>query len=160
MENAKTSIKKNKTFKKILCYFSLVVLTILLFIPALFRLIFKEEKPTVKEDVVSILNCEKSEESVRSTFLNDTPKNILYKIKGNYETITDEEEETMSLNPVYKKLINYGQPVYDEANGISTIQFNTSVTENSIDYELIFSKLVNQEEYFRSQGFSCSVIKQ
>ena len=160
MENAKSNIKKNKMFKKILCYFGLVVLNILLFAPMICRIAFKDTKPKVKEDVIVILNCEKTDESVRSTFVNDEPINISYNIRGNYEQATDEDIETIINNPVLKKLISYSRPVYNEETNLSTIKFNVSATRGSLDYEIVFSNITNQEEFFRSNNFSCNRMTQ
>jgi hypothetical protein len=156
MENAKSNIKKNKTFKKILCYFGLVILNILLFAPMICRIAFKDTKPKTKEDVITILNCEKTDESVRSTFVNDEPINISYNVKGNYEQATDEDIETIINNPVLKKLISYSRPVYNDQTNLSTIKFNVSAARGSLDYEIVFSNITNQEEFFRSNAFSCN----
>ena len=158
MENAKTSIKKGKTIKKVLCYFGLVVLVILLFIPWVFRLVFKEKAPVVKKEVVTVLSCEKSGESIRSTFVNDEPMSILYKIVGSYEMNNEQDLESVVNNAVFKKFINYGAPVYNEEEGTSSIKFNVSATHGSLDYEIIFNNITNQEEFFRSNNFSCNRI--
>ncbi len=160
MENAKTTIKKGKTIKKVFCYFGLVILNILLFAPMVTRIVFKEKKPEVKPDVVTVLTCEKTGESIRSTFLNDEPKNIQYQISGDYSMSSKEDLETVITNPVLKKFINYAQPEYDEGQRVSIIKFNTSITQGSLDYEIIFNNITNQEEYYRSQNFSCNRITQ
>ena len=71
-----------------------------------------------------------------------------------------EDLETVITNPVLKKFINYAQPEYDEGQRVSIIKFNTSITQGSLDYEIVFNNITNQEEYYRSQNFSCNRITQ
>ena len=83
MENAKVSIGKNKKIKIALSYVGLVFLVILIALPPIFRATFEEEKKST-ESVVTTLECIKDGETVRSTFLNQKPQVLIYKISGNY----------------------------------------------------------------------------
>ena len=56
-ENTKNVIIKNKKRTRIICYISLVVLVILLFIPPAFRA-FIREKREEKKSIVLILSCD------------------------------------------------------------------------------------------------------
>lgn len=91
-ENTQNVIAKNKKRTRIICYISLVFLVILIFIPPLLRLLI-EEKEEVKVNVVMVLNCNKLDESINSTFLNDKPKNLMYTIKGDL-TVTETPDES------------------------------------------------------------------
>ncbi len=167
MENGKNNINKNKSLKKLMCYISLVFLVILLFIPVVFRIVFKEKKEEKKVDVITVLSCESSDESINSTFLNDEPKNILYQVLGNYNSTPSTEEsedETKDENtpnigekPVLKKLIHFGKLTYDEEQNISSLRVSVSDIVGSLDYEIIFSTVNNQEAYYKMQGFSCNI---
>ena len=97
MENV-TDISKKKKTKRVLCYIALVFLVILLFTPLVFKIAFKESKPKEekKEDIISSLSCEKGIESISSSFKNDEPQNIAYRIKGNYGAKTEGEEQQES----------------------------------------------------------------
>ena len=88
----KNTLSNKKKITKIICYISLVVLNILLFLPPACRLFAKEKVSVIKDDVVSVLNCSKDEESINATFLNGNPSNIFYKIKGNYTEIENPDE--------------------------------------------------------------------
>ena len=120
MENTKTTINKNRKLKIILCYFSLLVLIVLLLLPPALRMLVNEKKEPEVVKAVTILSCERDKESISSTFLNQDPQNILYKLKGNYtedkqadefldELITgDEEKESNTIgNELFKKLKKY-----------------------------------------------------
>ena len=92
-KNKKVAVKKNKKMIRRLCYVSLVLLVILLLTPPLLRAFVKEKEENPEPPkVVTVLSCEKENESVSSTFLNQDPQNLLYKIKGNYT-------ETKELTP-------------------------------------------------------------
>jgi len=165
MDNIKSNMAKNKKVKIFFCYISLVFLIALLFTPLVFKIVFKAEKNEKKDDVVTRLECNKGEEIISSTFFNDKPQNILYRIKGNYmtngnsegsENGNNENEDNIGKESlVLKKFLNYSNIMYDEENNTSSISFNVEVTNGTVDYELIFINIANQEEYFRTQGFSC-----
>ena len=167
MEKVEDAAKKKK-LKRVLCYFGLVFLTILLFVPMIFRMVFKEQKKEVKEDVITILSCQKDDESVRSTFLNDDPQSILYQIRGNYELNTVEDaildnSDTMAVrkdSPVLRKLSGYGEVTYASADDISSIRFTVDSTKGTMDYELIFYNISSQKTYFEEQEFFCTTATQ
>lgn len=166
MENVKRNMSKNKLMKRVLCYISLVFLIVLLFIPMIFRIVFKDKKKEVSKDVITIISCESSNESINSTFLNNEPKNILYQIVGNYTTNPSEEntqdEDITDIStiiaekPVLKKLLNYGELVFDEEKNLSSLRISVDTMAGSLDYEVIFNNITNQEEYYKLQGFSCN----
>ena len=87
---------KKKKMKHNLCYVGLVVLTIFLLLPVAFRLFIRdpdEEKTKEEEKKVYIsLSCIKGEESISSTFLNDKPQSIMYKVKGNKVSTNNPDE--------------------------------------------------------------------
>ena len=64
-------------------------------IPFTYRLFVKDKNAgeTKVEDVIMILNCNSSTESITSTFLNGKPGTITYKISGNYYSNVE------SINP-------------------------------------------------------------
>ena len=154
MEN----VGSNKKGKIILCYFGLVVLIILLAIPPVFRLVFQEQKEEVKKDVVDILKCEKPEESVVSTFLNNIPQNIQYSILGNYALKEGEKKENFEegKSAVLAKFIEFATIEYDESTNISSLAFNTEKAKGTIDYDVLLANVGLQAEYFQGQGFSCT----
>lgn len=170
MENVQSNMAKNKKLKHVMCYFALVILVILLFVPLAFKIIFKEKEPEKQPDVVTILLCNKGDESISSTFLNDDPKNLSYSIPAANVDIKEEDnkenqdnqdsteqastEET--ANPVLRKLINYAAITYNEEKTIASINFSVESTRGSIDYETIFSNVASQKEYFQTQGFTCT----
>lgn len=168
MEQVKENITKKKNAKKVLCYFSLVILTILLFLPLAFKIIFREEKEEVPVDVVEMLSCEKAEESISSSFKNGEPQNILYKVKGDFsnkgeeemveEVFPDGEESSSdtSYYPLLQKIRGYSEITYDEAEGISSFRVSSSSMKSIPDYDISFSSVNNQEYYYSTIGFSCT----
>lgn len=155
MEN----VSNNKKANKILCYFGIFFLTILLIIPPLFRLIFKEEKKEIKKDIVTTMKCNREMEEVDSTFLNNEPQAIQYSIIGNYlpkENETDSNKKyEAGISELLVKFSEYGTMEYDEIKNVSVIKFKASSVRGSADYELILTNQYTQAEYYKSQGFSC-----
>ena len=158
------NVTKKKTINKVLCYIGLVLLIVLLFLPPIFRLAFKEKPEEKVKDVVLMLSCEKANESYKSTFKNGEPQSVLYKAVGNYEVSDTEEQpvdttttETEVTTPqMVDKLKEYATFSYTE--NIDTSEFRVDIIKlaNSLDYAKIFSSLENQESYLKSIGFSCS----
>ena len=145
----------NKNVNKVLCYVGLVFLVILLIIPPLFRLIFKEKQEEVKKDVITTMKCSKENEEVASTFLNDEPQVIQYSIIGDFSPKEDTSIETLTPSEILTRFIEFGEITYNEEKNVSFLKFEASVARGSADYELILRNQPAQEEYFRSQGFSC-----
>lgn len=154
------AIGNNKKINLILCYVGLFFLVILLIMPPVFRLVFKEKKEEVKKNVVVTMRCNKENEEVNSTFLNDEPQVIQYSIIGDYsiknESETNEKtESTLPPSEIITKFAEFGNIVYHEENNTSVLKVVVSQARGSADYELLLRNQPTQEEYFKSQGFSC-----
>ena len=83
-ENAKDIMAKQKKKTRIICYISLVILIILLLLPVSLRIFAKDhvtddDKPVSRSEVI-VLNCNKADETINSTFSGNQPHNILYKV--------------------------------------------------------------------------------
>ena len=161
MEKVENASKKKAT-KRVLCYIALVFLVILLFTPMVFKIVFKDEKKQeTKKDVITSLKCEKDIESISSSFKNDIPQNASYRIKGSIETTNEngekQENEILQVDrPVLRKFQSISSVEYDELENITSININVGSIRGSVDYELIFANISLQEEYFRTQGFTCT----
>ncbi len=161
MEKVENASKKKAT-KRVLCYIALVFLVILLFTPMVFKIVFKDEKKQeTKKDVITSLKCEKDIESISSSFKNDIPQNASYRIKGSIEKTNEngekQENEILQVDrPVLRKFQSISSVEYDELENITSININVGSIRGSVDYELIFANISLQEEYFRTQGFTCT----
>ncbi len=170
MDNIKGNITRKKRFKKVLCYFCLVILIVLLFLPLAFKIIFRDRvTSTVTKNVVEILTCEKGTEYISSTFQNSEPHNLLYRVGGNYqskETTTEGENKTNNgttgtnteeISPLLEKIRSYSEVTYDEVNNVTSFSVDVNNLRGVDDYDLVFVSLHNQEYYYASIGFVCSV---
>lgn len=124
-------VKKKARIKK-LCYVALVILIILLLMPPAFRLFVKDKNSgeVKEEDVVIILNCNNSTESITSTFLNGKPGTLTYKIRGNYYSkseTTNPDEKTDENNT----LTSNDSTINDEKNTSSSEETNESTIDNN-----------------------------
>jgi len=183
-ENTQISIAKKKKQTRIMCYVGLVFLSILLFLPVALRIFVKEE-PTdePKSNVVVVLNCNKVDESISSSFLNDEPQNISYTLKGDYTIVSNPDEEISSSeinassetqsNPTptpfvdNSKLVDvrdeslleilrpYSSITYDPSDNTTSIRTNVSYLRNNSEYKSYFDNINTQLSYFTSQGFTC-----
>ena len=101
------------------------------------------------------MKCSKENEEVASTFLNDEPQVIQYSIIGDFSPKEDTSIETLAPSEILTRFIEFGEITYNEEKNVSFLKFEASVERGSADYELILRNQPAQEEYFRSQGFSC-----
>lgn len=157
--------------KKVLCYFGLFFLVILLLIPPALRIFAKnmypeEEKPKL---VVNILNCNKETESVFSSYANTTPQTFQYKIKGNYvynlnnednnSTSQDENKNSEGTNSTENELIylirKNALVTYDEETDLTTYQITFwEGTDYTGDLHN-FKDMETLQNYLTSLKFSC-----
>ena len=160
-------MKKKKTSNNHwLCYVGLVILITLLLAPPLLRWfgkdLFVEEE--IKRDELIILNCNKQNETVRSTFLNGIPKNIEYSITGNHSVSVDDttsdntQTSTDNKNNFMKIIKPYSKIEYNSDDNITIFRAETSAIRENINYVTLFASVENQQEYFDSQAFYCDKV--
>ena len=106
------------------------------------------------------MRCDKENESVASTFLNDEPQVIQYSIVGDYSIKSESEttgktENVLPPSEIITKFAEFGTIVYDEEKNMSTLRVVVSKAMGSADYELLLRNQPTQKDYFESQGFSC-----
>lgn len=139
--------------KRLTCLVVLAVLFALLLLPPFLRrfVSFDLEKVSTKgsNDKVLILNCEKQEEKINTSYLNDKPYNIQYKINGNY---TNEEETD---NSIIMDLRNYSTIKYQDNKNVTIYKIDV----NNIKEGLLTNYLLSineQMHYYEKIGFTCS----
>ena len=153
--------------KKFLLWVLLIILIGFLLLPPGLRLFGKDlykEKEEEKKDVVTVLNCKKGEDSVNTTYFNDSPYDFRYVAKGNY-TIENDSADNLDLENTFDNSI-----IYDIRNS-SMVSYNSQsdTTEFHIllsSVELTSDKLSNyirnpekQKEYYTAMGFYCTISK-
>ncbi len=154
--------KKNNNY---LYYIGLVILVILLLLPPGLRLfasdLYVEEEEKV--DVIKILSCNKVDESISSSFVNEIPQNIDYKIKGDYR-LNDYDANVGYVEEVGKDVIKstlmpiirpFAKITYDEVENITTFNVDVASLKEISEYESFFSNLQNQLSYYNLQAFYC-----
>ena len=168
-------MKNKKGNKLFLCYFGLVILIILLLLPICLRLFGKnlyEKKENSDEEIIEVLNCNKDNSTINSTFLNGTPQNLLLKIKGDQTTIKETNKSDTSLttddstndtvsreNDLVKYIRNYSMINYSKEDDTTSFKVNMTDLKQIDEYIVLFNNLENQQKYFTSQAFSCTVVK-
>jgi len=160
--------------KNVLLYIALFLLIVLLFLPLGLRIFGKnlyKENEEVKK-VVELLSCNKSNETISSTFLNSIPQNFQYKVKGNYlatilpdsqeeiETADkndmNNEKESINENELITVIQKYSKVTYDDGKDISTFTIELNkVTDYPAELSN-FKSLQDQTDYLKTLGFSCT----
>lgn len=170
---------KKKKIKHNLCYTGLVILIILLILPVSLRLLIRDGKGKVgeksNEKIYMSLNCSKGEESISSTFLNDEPQNLMYRVNGNKvnqnipdeSSVTTQEAKDEISNSQQKPAFTDNETVlevlskvsiltYDESDDTSYIKIPYNYMESIPGYSDVFGTIESQEKFFTSRGFSCT----
>ena len=157
--------------KKVLCYFGLFFLIILLLIPPGLRIFAKnlypeEEKPKL---VVNILNCNKETESVFSSYANTTPQTFQYKIKGNY-VLNNENNSNVDTEENLDGVIQTNEPenelihlirknalvTYDEESDLTTYQITFWEGSDYTGDLRNFKDMEKIQKYLIELKFSCT----
>ena len=149
-------MKKNKKDHRILCYIGLVILIILLLLPFLLRIFGKNlyQKQETKKDEVIVLSCNKQNEMISSTFLNNEPQNIEYRIKGDYSSKDETDIETDKVN-LMDIIRPHAKIEYQKDDDTTIFKVNVSDLKEVKNYAQIFASIENQTTYYTSQTFSC-----
>ncbi len=170
--------------KNILLYFALFFLVVLLLLPVGLRIFAKDlyKKSNNEKQTVSWLTCNKTGETVSSTFLNGAPYNFKYKIKGKYlvmdsnenesntadelnlldgnydletEKVLGDTNETETDNNIVYDLQKYASITYDENEDISTFTLELNKYQTLPSELSKFKNLDSQKNYLSELGFSC-----
>ena len=153
--------------KKFLLWILLILLIGFLILPPGLRWFGKnlyKEKEEEKKDVVTVLTCQKNEDSINTTYFNDAPYDFRYVVKGNY-TLENDNTEDLDLTNTFDNSI-----IYDiRNNSIVNYKEDNDTTEFHIilsSVEMVNDKLSNyiklpeeQQKYYMSMGFHCTISK-
>ena len=158
MENSTlhgTSIKK-KQRKRALCYFAVTVMIILLLMPPIFRLFVADRNAgIVKEvDIIMVLNCNTSTESITSTFLNGKPGTLTYKIRGNYVLNTTQNNPDEAIN----NNLNESDQALNDSNTLTTTNDSNSLEEKNEQNMPSSSPLVTAQPTFNPNNNILEII--
>ena len=163
--------------KKALLILLMIILIVFLLLPPGLRLFGKNlyYKEEVKKDVVSVLSCTKGDESVRTTYLNDNPYNMNYMIAGDYtpkdnvanentEEVKEEQEEVQEntqepkTNDMIENIKTAASITYNQESNMTSFSVMISMVEsNSEKLKNYTKKLQEQQGYYSSNGFSCTI---
>ena len=132
--------------------------------------LYKKSEETKK--VVELLSCNKSNETISSTFLNSVPQNFQYKVKGNYlETLVPDSQEEIEVadendvnnkndslndNELITVIQKYSKVTYDDAKDISTFTIELNKVTDYPTELSNFKSLQSQTDYLKTLGFSCT----
>lgn len=170
-------MEKKKGNKVFWCYFGLVILILLLILPIGLRLFGKDlyEKEIKSKDVVEVLNCNKDNATIDSTFLNGVPQNLSLRIKGDYSVKEEADDSTASKEEtsdakkdtvddkvdgeegLIKYIREYSIVEYSVQDDVTSFKTNMTDLKQLNEYIALFNNLENQQKYYVSQAFYCTV---
>lgn len=167
--------------KKILCYVAIVLLLILIILPPMLRIFVKEEAYEPPKDVVSLLNCNKDDESISMPYLNGGLVSIKYTFPAlisspdiyvreddfdnNLGDILEVPDTNLTLTP------NESKTLKSVLEGITNTQSETvnNLTIYTLDMkDTNNSSLVPNEfkgssdvmkNYYTNLGYTCNIIE-
>lgn len=155
--------------KNVLLYFALVILVFLLLLPPGLRLfgrnLYSERNIKKQDNTLEILDCNKINESISTSFVNGKAYNIKYTISGNHvpeKEISDEENPDEGIvdinkNNIIEDLKGYAESIYLEEKNITEFRVDLNMID-SIPLELQnYTKSIGEMSSFYGElSFSCT----
>lgn len=153
--------------KKILCYFAIVLLITLIVLPPALRIFVKDDyEEELPKDVVELLSCTKTDESISMPYKNGVLTMIKYSFKeqtnsdifsfngdtNNYGDVNETEtiKSVLEKNTNTQKETNNGEVTYKlEMNESNSVQIADTYKGSS---EVM-------KNYYTNLGYSCNIIK-
>ena len=157
-----------ENMKKVLLSFALFLLIILLFIPFIFRLVGKnwyKDKLSKMNNSIESLNCNKQDETLNLTYLNNNPHNLQYLIKGNYVADNNKEanpdtvidiETSNSEKTMASDLLDYSIVTYKEDENMTEFRINLPDFPSIPEVLKKYTDKESAKGYYESIGFSCT----
>ena len=144
--------------KKFLCLITIGLLVMLLFLPPYLRRFANFDMEVVvangQDDVISALNCKKNNEMINTSYLNNKPYNIQYKISGNY-TLEDSE---IDENEIIHNLRSYALVKYNEKKKQTVYKIEVDKINDKTLLGSYLLPINDASNYYQSLGFTCSAI--
>ena len=141
--------------KRMLCLVSIVILLFFLLLPPVLRRfatfdVYEKIEAKGNNDSISVINCKRDDEQINTSYLNNKPYNLQYKIKGNYEEVELENE-------IIDNLKQYGKISFNKEKDITELKVDLS-TISKIPEELInYTQDINKEiTYYENLNFTCT----
>lgn len=142
--------------KKFLCYISIILLVLLIALPPLTRIFYKEKEiEEVVRDTYTLLTCTKDLYIINESYKNNEPLSIKFTkpLEDNNINIEGSNIEA-ALDSEIKKLVNSTQD--EERQEISYIlqyqNFDLSTLSGLANFRL---SLDNQVKYYEQNGYVC-----
>lgn len=142
---------------KFLCYIAIVVLIILIAIPPLTRIFYKEKEVLeVVRDTYTLLTCKKESYIINESYKNDDPLSIKFTIPLKVEEVELEKGDfELTLENELKNIVNSTQD--GEKQELSYVlqyqNFDSSKLNGFSKYRL---SLDNQIIYYEENGYNCN----
>lgn len=147
--------------KKILCYVAIVLLVLVIFVPPLTRIFYKEkEVVNVPKDKYSILKCTKDSYEIASSYKNSEGLNLRFKrllTDANLESYSEEYAFESNLDVAIKELTNANIDQNNEEIITYYLEYKNVVADklNALnDYRL---PLEEQQKTYESKGYVCTL---
>ena len=142
--------------KKILLYFTLFLLVVLLFTPPLLRMLVsdKKEAPEKPKDIYDVIDCRNNRnELINETFLNSKAYSLLYVVPIDVETDLDNSlDEEWELLP----LRSYASLTENEEEKTHSYRIEFGNLEDAGILNNYSKEIDSQVAYYQSLGFTCT----
>lgn len=140
--------------KKVLCYLALVVLVILIILPPALRIFVKDDGSDAKpKDVVELLSCKKSNESISMPYKNGALTSIKY-------TVVDNGDNNVTYGTLRNILMNIGNTHTETIDGKITYRLDMTVQNNALRVPDVYKGTSEiMKDYYTRLGYSCNIMK-
>lgn len=151
--------------KKNLCYISIIILIMLIALPPLTRIFYKEKEEIIVPAKYFFLTCSKGEYVINESYRNNEALSIKFKRPlddENLDVYSDENALEFNLDKEIKNLVNASnEDEEDNKQFISYLLEYRNIVEDKLsglsNYRM---SIDNQITYYQSHGYNCQKVEQ
>ena len=151
--------------KKVLCYFGLVLLILVIATPPLLRIFYKEEEELPLPDKIQLLMCTKNLYSISTSYKNNVAINIKFTHLQNDPNLgeyTDQMALEYTLDAILKDhpLTTTSTSFDSENEMISYLLMYEKMDASGLgEFSTYRLSLNEQKQSYINEGYTCSIIE-
>jgi len=151
--------------KKVLCYFAIFFMVLLIALPPLTRVFYKEEEEVVVPDKYFMLNCTKGSYTINESYRNNEALSIKFRrllIDNNLDVLSETNALEFNLDNEIKQLVNANTE--DSESGEKymyyLLEYRNIVEDKLVGLSNYRLPVDDQLAHYESYGYTCQKIEQ
>lgn len=151
--------------KKILCYCAIFLLVLVIAIPPLTRIFYKEKEEVIIPDKYYMLTCTKASYTIYEAYRNDEALSIKFRrllIDNNLDELSENNALEFNLDKEIKQLVNANteDSTTEEKYINYLLEYRNIVDDKLVGLSNYRLPLDSQIAHYQSYGYTCQKIEQ